>query len=76
MENKNVYNVWAYRAVDNLKLCQEYMGGHVKVLTDFGITNITSNNDAWLTNPHMYCLVAEEAETKELVGGIRIQIAD
>ena len=79
MDNENIshsFNVWAYRAIDEKELCKEYVKGHVKVLLDYGIQSITSNNSVWIENPFMYCLVAEDSTTKELLGGIRIQIAD
>src|SRR5665213_1736070 len=76
VKNKKSFRMWAYRAIDEAGLCEEYIKGHVKVLTDYGITNITSNNNTWVENKHIYCIVAEDLDTKELVGGIRIQIAD
>ncbi|MES2513546.1 MAG: hypothetical protein V4580_05350 [Bacteroidota bacterium] len=70
-----MFYVNAYRAVDEPSLCEEYIKGHVQVLKDYGIENITSNNNLWVTNPNMYCFVATN-ENCELVGGIRIQVAD
>jgi hypothetical protein len=75
-KSKKQFHVWAYRAVDEPELCKEYIRGHIKVLTDYGITNITSNNNTWVENQYIYCVVVEDSDTKELVGGIRIQIAD
>ena len=72
----NTFNVWAFRAIDDIELCNEYVKGHIKVLADYGIASITSNNTIWLENPNMYCIVVEDALTKELLGGIRIQVAD
>lgn len=73
---KNSFKMFAYRAVDEPKLCSQYIIGHVRVLTDFGIENITSNNNTWIKNPHIYCIGLKNLETNDLVGGIRIQIAD
>ena len=70
------FNVWAFRAIDELELCKEYIKGHIKVLADYGISSITSNNSLWIKNANMYCVVAEDSKTHELLGGIRIQIAD
>ena len=75
-KGRKKFSIWAYRAVDEPELCKEYIQGHVKVLTDYGITNITSNNNIWIENKHIYCVVAQDISTNELVGGIRIQIAD
>ena len=52
------------------------MEGHQNVLKEYGITNITSNNDSWMYNPNMYCVVAEDALDEQVVGGVRIQISD
>jgi len=70
------YKIFAFRAIDEPKLCDQYVTGHVKVLTDYGIKNITSNNNTWINNPHIYCLGLKDIETNELLGGIRIQLAD
>ncbi len=72
----NSFNIWAYRAIDELELCKEYIKGHIKVLADYGISSITSNNSLWIENANMYCVVAEDSKTHELLGGIRIQLAD
>ncbi len=65
----------AFRAVDDAEMCKKYLEGHVSVLRDYGITNITSNNNEWMFHPKMYCVVAINANN-ELVGGIRVQVAD
>ena len=72
----NSFNIWAFRAIDQMELCKEYIKGHVKVLTDYGITNITSNNNLWVNNSNMYCVVLMDSNTNELLGGIRVQISD
>ncbi len=65
----------AYRAIDEPGLCKEYMDGHIKVLLDYGITNITSNNAKWAQHSNTYCVVAKD-EDGEMVGGIRVQVRD
>lgn len=75
-KNEHKLKVFAYRAIDEPELCKEYLHGHKKVLIDHGIENVTTNNDAWMNNPHVYCVVARELLTNELIGGVRIQIAD
>jgi len=69
------FKVLAFRAKDEPELCQQYLVGHVKVLTDFGIANITSNNNSWVNNPNIYCLGLFSL-SNELLGGIRIQLAN
>lgn len=64
----------AFKAIDNIDACMKFKDGHVQVLEDYGITNITTNNDLWMKNPNMYCVIAEL--NGEMVGGIRIQISD
>ena len=69
------FTLKAFKAVDNPEMCARYIEGHVKVLKDYGITNITSNNSQWTQLSCVYCVTAED-ETGEMVGGIRIQKAD
>lgn len=70
------YEVFAFRAIDEPEICLQYLEGHVKVLTDWGIDNITSNNKKWIENPHIYCLGLKKSNTNELLAGIRIQLAN
>lgn len=70
------YRIFVFRAIDEPELCERYIEGHVKVLTDYGITNVTTNNREWTKHPYIYCTVAEDLDTNELVGGVRIQISD
>jgi len=65
----------AFQSSKDLALSQRYMVGHKQVLADYGITNITSNNNVWLEIPCVFGVVAENEEG-ELVGGIRVQMAD
>lgn len=71
-----IYKIFAFRAVDEKELCNQYVAGHINVLTDYGITNITSNNDTWINNEHIYCIGLKEEKGGDLLGGIRIQLAD
>jgi len=66
----------AFRAINDAEACVSFKEGHNSVLKDYGITNITTNNDVWMQNPNMYCIVALSADGKETLGGIRIQISD
>ncbi len=65
----------AFHAVEKRSLSERFLEGHGKVLKDYGITNITTNNAAWMDNPSIYCIVAEN-EHGELEGGIRVQLVD
>lgn len=46
----------------------------MKILRDFGVTNITSNYQEWTSDPNTFCVIAERGD--EMVGGIRVQVAD
>jgi hypothetical protein len=65
----------AFKATNDPDTCQKFLKGHVSVLEDYGITNITTNNNQWMDMDCIYGVVAE-TETGEMVGGIRIQLAD
>jgi len=66
----------AFRAINDFDACLNFKEGHNSVLKDYGITNITTNNDVWMQNPNMYCIVALSADGNDTLGGIRIQISD
>lgn len=78
MSNQEVHNfkIFVFRAIDEPELCEKYIIGHRKVLTDYGITNVSTNNSDWVKHQYIYCAVAEDVLTKQLVGGVRIQISD
>ena len=65
----------AYKASDNLGLCEKFLYGHKQVLINYGITNITTNNDDWMKWDSVYCVIAEK-ENGTIVSGIRIHLAD
>ncbi|NUM31598.1 MAG: hypothetical protein HUU47_04660 [Bacteroidetes bacterium] len=66
----------AFRAIEEPETCEKFLNGHVAVLKDYGITNITTNNSEWMKNPNIYGIVAEIYPDMEIVGGIRVQISD
>lgn len=65
----------AFHAPSEPETCQKYIEGHVKVLKDYGITNITSNNNEWVHWDFVWGIVAEDHEGN-LLGGIRAQLAN
>ncbi|MDB5272390.1 MAG: hypothetical protein JWO58_757 [Chitinophagaceae bacterium] len=65
----------AFRAIDELELCNQFLEGHVKVLEDYGITNITTNNRRWIEIPSVYVVIALN-EVNKIVGGVRVHVAD
>ncbi len=66
----------AFRAIDEPETCKRFLSGHVMVLADYGITNITTNNSHWMTNPSIYVVVAESIDGEEIYGGVRVHVAD
>lgn len=65
----------AFKATENKELCEKYLDGHIQVLVNYGITNITTNNKEWMDWDFVYCVIAEK-EDGTVVGGVRTQIAD
>lgn len=66
----------AFRAIDDLQTCQKYIEGHRRVLSIYGIENITSNTDDWPYNPSIFVIVVESADGEKLYGGARVQAAN
>lgn len=64
----------AFRAPDEPETCEEFLREHRRVLEDFGITNVSTNTNAWCMDPNTYVLVAMTTEGR-MVGGIRVEIA-
>jgi hypothetical protein len=65
-----------FRAVDEPETCQKYIEGHIKLLTQFGITSITSARPKWVDNPYTYVIIAESPDSDKVYGGARVQIAN
>lgn len=68
------YTLTSYRAVERPDICEAFIAGHITVLADFGIENVTSNTKEWMGDPGVYVIVATQDETGIIVGGIRIHI--
>jgi hypothetical protein len=66
----------AFRAVDDPATCEKFIAGHRKVLSIYGIENITTNTDDWMLNPSIFVIVVETMDGEKLYGGARIQVAD
>ena len=69
-------NIRAFRAIEDLDSCKAFAEGHANVLRDYGVSKVTSSSTDWFYNPAAYVMIAENKETGETVGGIRIHIAD
>ncbi len=69
-------HIRAFRAVEDLESCKSFADGRANVLRDYGVSKVTSSSNEWFHNPAAYVMIAENTETGETVGGIRIHIAD
>jgi hypothetical protein len=65
----------AYHAPGNKEVCMKFLAGHVKVLQDYGITNVTTNTQEWMDWDSVWMIVATD-ESGEIHGGIRVHMAD
>ena len=66
----------AFRAVDDPLTCQKFIEGHKKVLSIYGIENITTNTADWMFQRSIFVIVVETMDGAKLYGGARIQVAD
>lgn len=70
------FKVEIYKAADHPERNAVFIQGHSSVLKDYGVTMITSfKEQKWVRQPSVYCLVAY-TPSGEMIGGIRIHIAD
>jgi len=68
------YLISAFKATDDLELCLAYKKGHLKVLEDYGITNVSSNNEDWFFDDQVYPLVVKDLDSNEVLGGARLHV--
>jgi hypothetical protein len=66
----------SFKAIDDEASCRQFAEGHARVLLDYGVSKVTSSSTDWFYNPSVYVMMVEREETGEIVGGIRIHIAD
>ncbi len=64
----------AFRAIDEPQTCNRFLEGHRKVLEEFNLENITTNTPKWISHPQTYVVIGEL--DGDLIGGIRVQLAD
>ncbi len=68
--------VRAFRAPQDPEACEKFIAGHRKILEIYyGIIKITSDSNEWVNDPHCIVIVAEDAETKNIYGGARLQMS-
>jgi hypothetical protein len=66
----------AFRAIDDPETCLKFISGHRRVLSIYGIENITTNTDDWMFNPAIFVIVVETLDKEKLYGGARVQVAN
>jgi hypothetical protein len=66
----------AFRATDDLETCKKFIAGHRKVLTIYGIENVSTNTYDWIYNPSIFVVVVESLDKEKLFGGARVQAVD
>src|SRR3954451_16856631 len=66
----------AFRATEDPETCLKFINGHRRVLSIYGIENITTNTDDWMYNPSIFVIAVESLDREKLYGGARIQAVD
>lgn len=62
----------AFRAIDEPDTCAKFLKGHGDILTSIGVNKVTSSKATWTDNPGTYVIVVEDPETKNVMGGARV----
>lgn len=76
MEVTTDIRIRAFRATEDSATCLKFIEGHRRVLTIYGIENITTNTDDWIYNPAIFVIVVESMDGKKMFGGARVQAAN
>jgi len=74
-KDKPVVRLRAFRAIDDPETCELFIEGHTQVLTNIGVTKVTSSKNEWMYNPAAFVLVVEDIEGKKVYGGARVHVA-
>lgn len=64
----------AFKATDEPETCAEFLRQHRKLLEDFGIEHVNTNNDTWTSDPDTYLIIAT-SEEHGMIGGLRLEVA-
>ncbi|SEL59058.1 hypothetical protein [Parapedobacter koreensis] len=70
-----VVRLRAFRAIDDPKTCELFIEGHTRVLTNIGVTKVTSSKNDWMYNPAAFVLIVESLDGEKVYGGARIHVA-
>lgn len=66
----------AFRAPEDPETCLKFIEGHRKVLSIYGIENITTNNNDWMHSNSIFVIVVETLDKSKLYGGARVECFD
>jgi hypothetical protein len=65
----------AFRAIDEPETCELFVTGHTQVLTNIGVTKVTSSKNEWAQNPGAFVLIVESLDGKRVYGGARVHVS-
>ena len=65
----------AFRAIDEPETCELFIQGHTHVLTNIGVTKVTSSKNEWTGNPAAFVMIVESLDGKKVYGGARVHVA-
>lgn len=74
-KDKPVVRLRAFRAIDDLETCEKFLEGHALVLTNIGITKVTSSKNEWISNPGVFVIVVESLDGEKIFGGARVHVS-
>jgi hypothetical protein len=63
--------LYAFRTSDEPEACHRFVVGHQRALAHYGVKGLASAKPAWLENPHVFVLAAED-EGRAMLAGIRL----
>ena len=66
----------AFRAAEKHEECLKYADGHLKVLKNVGVTQVTSAKLEWIDNPNVYVISVENKVDGKILGGARVHVKD
>jgi hypothetical protein len=72
----NDIRIRAFRATEDPEACLKFINGHRRVLSIYGIENITTNTEEWMYNRSIFVIVVESLDGEKIYGGARVQAAD
>lgn len=74
-KEKPVVRLRVFRAIDDPVTCELFVEGHTQVLTNIGVTKVTSSKHAWTRNPAAFVIIVESLDGKRVYGGARVHVA-